>query len=75
MKSETRARLAQLTEQRGVGGVLRIDTYEGADPPPGSNLFPPCECLQHSCPEPQDAAAELSAAVREANERSRGERL
>ncbi|MFJ4971990.1 hypothetical protein [Streptomyces sp. NPDC088755] len=75
MKSEARARLAQLTEERGVDGVLRIDTYEGADLPPGSNLFPPCECPQHSRPEPQDAAAELSVAVREVNERSRGERL
>ncbi|MFF0224928.1 hypothetical protein [Streptomyces sp. NPDC004629] len=75
MKSEARARLAQLTEERGVDGVLSIDTYEGADPPPGSNLFPPCECPQHSRPEHQHSAAELSIAVREANERSRGERL
>ncbi|MFZ4298339.1 hypothetical protein ACOZE3_10570 [Streptomyces cinereoruber] len=75
MRSEARARLARLTEERGVDGVLRIDTYEGVDLPPGSNLFPPCEYPQHSRPEPQDAAAELSAAVREANERSRGERL
>ncbi|MGC4947904.1 hypothetical protein ACLQ2N_17125 [Streptomyces sp. DT224] len=75
MKSEARARLAQLIEERGVDGALRIGTYEGADPPPGSNLFPPCECPQHSRADPQDAAAGLSIAVREANERSRGERL
>ncbi|MFG2567736.1 hypothetical protein ACGFR6_20115 [Streptomyces sp. NPDC048567] len=75
MKSEARARLAQLIEERGVDGALRIGTYEGADPSPGSNLFPPCECPQHSRPNAQDAAAGLSIAVREANERSRGERL
>ncbi|MFJ2107100.1 hypothetical protein ACIOHH_21210 [Streptomyces microflavus] len=75
MKSEARARLAQLIEDRGVDGVLSIGTYGGADPPPGSNLFPPCESPQHSRPDPQGAAAGLSIAVREANERSRGERL
>ncbi|MYS36115.1 hypothetical protein K388_04811 [Streptomyces sp. KhCrAH-43] len=75
MKSEARARLAQLIEERGVDGALRIGTYEGAGQPPGPNLFPPCECRQHSRPDPQDAATGLSIAVREANERSRGERL
>ncbi|KIF72064.1 hypothetical protein HY68_10160 [Streptomyces sp. AcH 505] len=59
-----------MIEEPGVDGVLSIGTYEGADPPPGSNLFP-----QHSRPDHQDAAAGLSSAVREANERSRGERL
>ncbi|TGZ10910.1 hypothetical protein E5Z02_07395 [Streptomyces rhizosphaericola] len=75
MKCEARARPAQLTEERGTDGVLRIDTYGVADPPPGSIPFPPCECPQHSRTEPQDAEAGLSIAVREANERSRGERL
>ncbi|WP_338672053.1 hypothetical protein V1460_03480 [Streptomyces sp. SCSIO 30461] len=47
MRSEARARLARMTEERGMDGVLRIDTYEGADLPPGSNRFSPCLCPQH----------------------------
>ena len=31
MRSEARACLARMTEERGVDGALRIDTYEGAD--------------------------------------------
>ncbi|MFD1658226.1 hypothetical protein ACFSL4_08360 [Streptomyces caeni] len=75
MRSEARARLARMTEERGMDGVLRIDTYEGADLPPGSNRFSPCLCPQHRSVTPEDGAARLSAAVREVNERSRGERL
>ncbi|WP_405583387.1 hypothetical protein [Streptomyces sp. NBC_01092] len=75
MRSEARARLSRMTEERGVDGVLRIDTYEGADMPPGSNRFSPCRCPQHRSATPEDGAARLSAAVREVNERSRGERL
>ncbi|SMF06120.1 hypothetical protein [Streptomyces sp. Amel2xC10] len=75
MRSEARAELARMTEERGTDGMLRLDTYDGADLPPGSNRLSPCRCPQH-CPTPsQDGAARLSAAVREANERSRGERL
>ncbi|MEV7103930.1 hypothetical protein [Streptomyces atroolivaceus] len=75
MRSEARARLARMTEELGTDGVLRIDTYEGADLPPGSNRFSPCRCPQHRRTTPEDGAAKLSAAVREVNERSRGERL
>lgn len=75
MRSEARAQLARLTREQGTDGRLRIDTYEGADLSPGSLLFSPCRCPQHRRSEPQDSATELSAAVREANERSRGERL
>ncbi|MFF4586789.1 hypothetical protein [Streptomyces sp. NPDC001388] len=75
MRSEARARLARLAEERGVDGVLRIDTYEGTDLPPGSNRFSPGRCPQHRSATPEDAAARLSAALREVNERSRGERL
>ncbi|MFJ5838087.1 hypothetical protein ACIQGO_15195 [Streptomyces shenzhenensis] len=75
MRSEARARLARMTEEQGMDGVLRIDTYEGADLPPGSNRLSPCLCPQHSSATPEDGAARLSAAVREVNERSRGERL
>ena len=75
MRSEARARLARMTEERGVDGVLRIDTYEGPDLPPGSNRFSPCRCPQHRTATLEDAAARLSAALREVNERSRGERL
>jgi hypothetical protein len=64
-----------MTEERGTDGVLRIDTYEGADLPPGSNRFSPCHCPQHGRTTPGGEVAKLSAAVREANERSRGERL
>ncbi len=75
MRSEARARLARMTEERGMDGVLRIDTYERADLSPGSNRFSPCCCPQHRSATPDDGAARLSAAVREVNERSRGERL
>ncbi|TFE51000.1 hypothetical protein E3E14_13525 [Streptomyces sp. ICN441] len=64
-----------MTEERGMDGVLRIDTYDGADLPPGSNLFSPCRCLQHRTATPEDGAARLNAELREVNERSRGERL
>ncbi|KAB1146124.1 hypothetical protein F7R91_17430 [Streptomyces luteolifulvus] len=64
-----------MTEERCTDGVLRIDTYEGADLPTGSNRFSPCRCPQHRSATPEDGAARLSAAVREVNERSRRERL
>ncbi|WP_202548965.1 hypothetical protein [Streptomyces sp. SID8352] len=54
---------------------MRIDTYEGADLPPGSNRFSPCLCPQHGSATPEYGAEKLSVAVREANQRSRGERL
>ncbi|MFF3499738.1 hypothetical protein [Streptomyces sp. NPDC003247] len=75
MRSEARARLARMTEERGLDGVLRIDTYESADLPPGSNRFSPCLCLQRGGATPECGAEKLSVAVREANQRSRGERL
>ncbi|WP_240512987.1 hypothetical protein [Streptomyces griseoruber] len=75
MRSEARARLARMTEERGMDGVLRINTYEGADMPPGSNRFSPCLCPQHRSATPEYGAEKLSVAVREANQRSRGERL
>ncbi|MDH6523443.1 hypothetical protein M2163_000052 [Streptomyces sp. SAI-135] len=75
MRSEARARLARMTEERGMDGVLRINTYEGADLPPGSNRFSPCLCPQHRTATPEYGAEKLSVAVREANQRSRGERL
>ncbi|MER6528502.1 hypothetical protein [Streptomyces sp. NPDC001508] len=74
MRSEARARLDRMTEERGMDGVLRIDTYEGADLSPGSNRFSPCLCPQHGSAT-EYGAEKLSVAVREANERSRGERL
>lgn len=75
MRSEARAALARMTEERGTDGMLRLGTYDGADLPPGSNRLSPCHCPQH-CPTPsQDGETRLSAAVREVNERSRGERL
>ncbi len=58
-----------------MGGVLRIDTYESVDLPPGSNRSSPCRCPQRRTATPEDGAARLSAAVREVDERSRGERL
>jgi hypothetical protein len=64
-----------MTEERGMDGVLRINTYEGADLPPGSNRFSPCLCPQHRSATPGYGAEKLSVAVREANQRSRGERL
>ncbi|MBD0840335.1 hypothetical protein ICC28_16700 [Streptomyces sp. TRM68416] len=64
-----------MTEERGLDGVLRIDTYEGADLRPGSNRFSLCLCPQHRSATLEEGAARLSAAVREVNERSRGERL
>ncbi|MEU0085098.1 hypothetical protein [Streptomyces sp. NPDC006274] len=75
MRSEARARLARMTEERGTDGMLRIDTYEGADLPPGSSRFSTCRCPQHRSTTPEGEAARLSAAVRAVNERSRGERL
>ncbi|MDH6630584.1 hypothetical protein M2271_008445 [Streptomyces sp. LBL] len=74
MRSEARARVTRMAEELGTDGVLRIDTYEGVDLPPGSNRFPPCRCPQHRRTTPEDEE-KLSAAVREVNERSRGERL
>ncbi|AWI30918.1 hypothetical protein DDW44_20670 [Streptomyces tirandamycinicus] len=64
-----------MTEERGMDGVLRINTYEGADLPPGSSRFSPCLCPQHRSATPEYGAEKLSVAVREANQRSRGERL
>ncbi|WP_247694695.1 hypothetical protein [Streptomyces sp. B93] len=55
-----------------MDGVLRINTYEGADLPPGSNRFSPCLCPQHRSATPEYGAEKLSVAVREANQRSRG---
>lgn len=75
MRSEARACLARMTEERGWDGVLRINTYEGADLPPGSNRFSPCLCPQHRSATPEYGAEKLSVTVREANQRSRGERL
>ncbi|MFI8089952.1 hypothetical protein ACIF9R_16790 [Streptomyces sp. NPDC086080] len=75
MRSEARARLARMIEERGMDGVLRIDTYEAADLPSGSNRFSPCLCPQHGSATPEYGAEKLSVAVREANQRSRGERL
>lgn len=56
-------------------GVLRIDTYDGADLPSVSNRFSPCCCPHHRGTTPEDGAARLSAPVLEVNERSRGEQL
>jgi hypothetical protein len=75
MRSEARAGLARMTEERGTGGMLRLVTYEGADLPPDSNRFSPCRCPQHCRMTSEYGAVRLSAAVRDANERSRGERL
>ncbi|GHA10636.1 hypothetical protein GCM10010389_57200 [Streptomyces echinoruber] len=75
MRSEARARLARMTEERGMDGMLRIDTYEGTDLLPGPNRCSPCRCPRHCPTTSEDGAARLSAAVREVNERSRGERL
>ena len=36
MKKRARALLALLTEELGTDGVLKIDTIQGADLPPGS---------------------------------------
>ncbi|MFG2758652.1 hypothetical protein [Streptomyces wuyuanensis] len=75
MRSEARARLAGMTKERGMDGVLRTDTYVGADLPSGSNRFSPCLCPQHRSATPEYGAEKLSVAVREANQRSRGEPL
>ncbi|MEU6539367.1 hypothetical protein [Streptomyces sp. NPDC047000] len=75
MRSRARAELARMIEERGQDGMLRIDTYEDADLAPGSVRLAPCRCPLHLPSPPEDGASKLSAAVREANERSRGERL
>ncbi|RRR84055.1 hypothetical protein EHS43_12975 [Streptomyces sp. RP5T] len=64
-----------MTEERGMDGVLRIDTYEGADLPPGSNRLSPCLCPRYGSATPEYGAEKLRIAAREANQRSRGERL
>lgn len=75
MRSEARARLAQLTEERGTDGVLRLEPFEGADLPPGSTDFPPCRCPRHRAgSEPASCEDELSAKVRAVDERSQGGR-
>lgn len=70
MRSEARARLAQLTEEHGKDGVLRLDTTEGADLPPGSMDYPPCQCPQHRATEAPAGDTALSAKVRALNARS-----
>ncbi len=73
MRSEARALLAQMTEERGTNGALRLETHEGADLPPGSTEYPPCQCPQHRAEEQQEGVApELSAKLRAVNERSPG---
>jgi hypothetical protein len=64
-----------MNEELGTDRALRIVTYEGADLPPDSNQISPCRCPQHCPTTSEDGAARLSAAVRDVNERSRGERL
>lgn len=70
MRSEARARLAQLTEEHGKDGVLRLDTTEGADLPPGSMDYPPCQCPQHRAAEVPAGEVSLSTKVRAVNARS-----
>lgn len=75
MRSEARALLAQMTEEHGASGVLRLDTYEGADLPPGSTEYPPCRCPHHRAEEQQEGLAPvLSAKLRVVNERSQEDR-
>ena len=59
MRSEARAVLAQLTEEHGKDGVLKLDSKEGPDLPPGSMEYPPCKCPQHRTdgPPADDAVA------------------
>ncbi|BCL31504.1 hypothetical protein GCM10017557_63630 [Streptomyces aurantiacus] len=71
MRSEARALLAQLTEERGTDGVLKLDSQDGPDLPPGSTEYPPCQCPQHRTEAtPTSPAASLSLKVRAVNERS-----
>jgi hypothetical protein len=71
MRSEARVLLAQMTVEHGASGVLRLETHEGADLPPGSTEYPPCQCPQHRAEEQQEGVApELSTKSRSVNERS-----
>lgn len=73
MGSEARALLAQLTEERGAGGVLRIDTTEGLDLPPGSMAYPPCQCPQHRAANASTGDTPVGDQVRAANPQSGSE--
>lgn len=73
MRSEARAVLAQMTEKQGTDGVLKLDTGDGRELPPGSMKYPPCQCPQHRAGQAQEPPSDvLGAKVREANARSAG---
>lgn len=76
MRSEARALLAEMTEEHGMDGVLRLATNERADLPPGSTEYPPCRCPQHRSEEPQESGptTALNAKLRAVNDRSQGGR-
>jgi hypothetical protein len=75
MRSEARALLAQMTEEHGTDGVLRLETHEGTDRSPGSEGRPPRRDSQHRIEDPQKGSAtELSAKLRAVNERSQNGR-
>ncbi|WP_405642587.1 hypothetical protein [Streptomyces uncialis] len=74
MRSEARARWARATEGRTTEEIARVDFYEGVVPPARANRVSPCRCPQYRPTAPEYAAARLSAAVREVDERRRGAR-
>lgn len=50
MSSSARKALTRLMSARAVGGVLLVPKdsgADGADLPPGSMAYPPCQCPRH----------------------------
>lgn len=72
MSSDAREALTQLMSARTIGGMFlapKDGGADGADLPPGSMAYPPCQCPLHRSKPATDHA--LKSAVREANQRSR----
>ncbi|MGW0534736.1 hypothetical protein [Streptomyces sp. NPDC003032] len=74
MRSEARAELARMTEEQGTDGVLKVDSLDAYELPPGSMKYPPCQCPQHRAAQAQEAADDgHGVSAGEADDRSSGE--
>ncbi|QEU93260.1 hypothetical protein CP970_22110 [Streptomyces kanamyceticus] len=53
-----REELARMTEEQGTDGVLKVDSLDAYELPPGSMKYPPCQCPQHRAAPAQEAASD-----------------